>query len=199
MANAYKTLFLGGGADPTVLGSDFKQLDFSVTQGKAESRLASAAGVPPSWVGFSEGLQGSALNAGNFTAARRRLSDGTLQHLWMNAATSLQTLATPPDRGATLWFATRSIPFLHMDASDEATVQNQEANTIVALVKDGFIPESVIDAVTNGDWTRLRHTGFTSVQLQPPMTEDGSPQQTTSNGNGTQENARQAILGGSQS
>lgn len=199
VANAYKTLFLGGGADPTVLGSDFKQLDFSVTQGKAESRLASAAGVPPSWVGFSEGLQGSALNAGNFTAARRRLSDGTLQHLWMNAATSLQTLATPPDRGATLWFATRSIPFLHMDASDEATVQNQEANTIVALVKDGFIPESVIDAVTNGDWTRLRHTGFTSVQLQPPMTEDGSPQQTTSNGNGTQENARQAILGGSQS
>jgi intein/homing endonuclease len=40
------------------------------------SRLAAAAGVAPSWVGFSEGLQGSSLNAGNFQAARRRFSDG---------------------------------------------------------------------------------------------------------------------------
>lgn len=74
--NAYKTLYLGGGADPVVIGKDFRQLDFASTQGKGESRLAAAAGVPPSWVGFSEGLQGSSLNSGNFQAARRRFSDG---------------------------------------------------------------------------------------------------------------------------
>ncbi len=74
--NAYKSLFLTGGADVEVVGADFRQLDFSRTQGKGESRIASAAGVPPSWVGFSEGLQGSALNAGNFHAARRRFADG---------------------------------------------------------------------------------------------------------------------------
>ncbi|TQN30606.1 phage portal protein BeeE [Haloactinospora alba] len=177
-ANAYKTLFLGGGADMTPVGKDFQQLEFAVTQGKAESRVASAAGVPPSWVGFSEGLQGSALNAGNFTSARRRFSDGTLQHLWSNAATSLETILTPPDDRAALWFATRGMPFLAMDAQDQASVQQQEANTIVALVKDGFTHESAVDAVINQDWTRLApHTDeqgrpLMSVQLQPPMSSD---------------------------
>jgi phage portal protein BeeE len=185
--NAYKTLFIGGGADVTPIGKDFREIDFSATQGKAESRLASAAGVPPSWVGFSEGLQGSALNAGNFTAARRRFGDGTMQHLWANAATSLEAIVAPPDPGASLWFVTRGIPFLHMDASDEAGVQAQEAQTITALVRDGFTAASVIDAVTNRDWSRLVHTGLTSVQLQPPT--DGTepfPADTTPNPNGNQ-------------
>ncbi|HLU99145.1 MAG TPA: phage portal protein [Thermobifida alba] len=187
-ANAYKTLFLGGGADMTVIGKDFQQLDFAVTQGKAESRLAAAAGVPPSWVGFSEGLQGSALNAGNFTSARRRFGDGTLQHLWANAAASLEVILTPPDERASLWFATRGMPFLAMDAQDQAAVQSQEASTIVALVKDGFTHASAVDAVINRDWTRLEpHTDeqgrpLMSVQLQPPMSGD---QNTGDDGNGS--------------
>jgi hypothetical protein len=185
--NAYKTLFLGGGADVTPVGADFKQLDFAITQGKAESRMASSAGVPPSWVGFSEGLQGSALNAGNFTAARRRFGDGTMQHLWANAATSLETIVTPPE-GAQLWFATRGIPFLNMDAQDEADVQAKEAQTIVQLVRDGFTPESAIDAVKNHDFSRLVHTGLLSVQLQPPGI--------TPNGSGDPNAARAALLGG---
>lgn len=168
IGNAYKTLFLGGGADATVVGKDFAQLQFAVTQGKGESRLAAAAGVPPSWVGFSEGLQGSALNQGNFNAARRRFADGTLQHLWSNAAASLEAILDRPDDGAHLWFSTKGIPFLRMDAQDAADVQSKEAATITALVRDGFTPESAIDAVLNADWSRLRHTGKVSVQLQSP-------------------------------
>jgi len=166
-SNAYKTLFLGGGADPIVLGKDFKELEFAATQGKAESRLAAAAGVPPSWVGFSEGLQGSSLNAGNFSAARRRMGDGTLQHLWANAATSLETILTRPDDRSSLWFATRGMPFLAMDSQDRAAVQEREAATITALVREGFTPASAIDAVVNSDWSRLEHVGLVSVQLQP--------------------------------
>ena len=74
--NAYKTLYLGGGADPVPIGTNMQQLDFAVTQGHGEARLAASAGIPASWVGFSEGLQGSSLNAGNFNAQRRRLMDG---------------------------------------------------------------------------------------------------------------------------
>lgn len=166
--NAWKTLYLGGGADAKALGANMKELDFAVIQGKAESRLASSAGVPPSWVGFSEGLQGSALNAGNFTAARRRLSDGTLQNLWGSAASSLEVILDPPDPGASLWFATKGIPFLHMDAQDAADVQSKEAATITALVRDGFTAESAIAAVQNNDWSLLVHTGMVSVQLIPP-------------------------------
>lgn len=186
--NAYKTLYLGGGADPKVVGKDFKELDFAVTQGKAESRLAAASGVPPSWVGFSEGLQGSALNAGNFTAARRRLSDGTMQHLWAEAASALEVVLDRPDDGASLWFATKGIPFLHMDAQDAADVQFKEAQTITALVRDGYEPESVKAAVMTADWSRLKHTGRLSVQLQAPG--EGGP-------SGGDDSAGQAPQGGS--
>lgn len=167
--NAYKTLYLGGGADPVVVGRDFRQMDFAATQGKGESRLAAAAGVPPSWVGFSEGLQGSSLNAGNFQAARRRFSDGTMQHLWTNAATSLETLLRPPNPGATLWFDSR-VPFMREDAGDLAGIQSQQAATIGALIKDGFVPETAVKAVMNNDWSLLKHSGLVSVQLQPPGT-----------------------------
>lgn len=166
--NAYKTLYLGGGADPVVIGKDFRELDFAATQGKGESRLASDAGVPPSWVGFSEGLQGSALNAGNFNSARRRFSDGTMVHLWSNVAASLEPILTPPDAGSSLWYDTAAVAFMREDASDAARVQAEQASTITALVRDGFTPESAVAAVQAQDWSLLEHTGLTSVQLVPP-------------------------------
>ena len=54
--NAYKTMFLAAGADVTPVGVDMKQLDFKITQGAGETRVAAAAGVPPVIVGLSEGL-----------------------------------------------------------------------------------------------------------------------------------------------
>ncbi|HEY3260207.1 MAG TPA: phage portal protein [Pseudonocardiaceae bacterium] len=170
--NAWKILYLGGGADPVPIGSSLKDMDFSSVAGKAESRLAAMAGVPPSWVGFSEGLQGSALNAGNFNSARRRYADGTAHHWWANAARSLEVLVPDPTSapGASLWYDTRSVPFMREDAADAAKIQAEEAATIVALVRDGFTPESAIAAVQNRDWGRLQHTGYMSVQLVPPAT-----------------------------
>lgn len=165
--NAYKTLYLGGGADVTPVGANFKELDFSATQGKGEARLASAAGVPASWVGFSEGLQGSALNASTFQNQRRRFSDGTLWHLWSTAASALQTVVQPPDSGASLWFDAR-VPFMREDAQDIAEIQSQNATTIGRYVQEGFTPESAIAAVADNDVTLLQHTGMVSVQLQPP-------------------------------
>jgi len=182
VANAFRTLYLGGGADPVTVGSSFKDMDYAVVQGRAESRLASAAGVPPSWVGFAEGLAGSSLNAGNFDSARRRLSDGTCVHLWGNAASSLEPiLDRPRDRrgrplegggqgAASLWYDAR-VPFMREDAKDSAAIQAQEATTIAALIKDGFVPESVIAAMRNNDWGLLKHSGLISVQLWEPGSE----------------------------
>lgn len=164
--NAWKTLYLGGGADPVTVGSSFREMDYAVIQGRAESRLASAAGVPPSWVGFAEGLQGSSLNAGNFNSARRRFSDGTMVHLWTNAATSLEVLLGRP-AGANLWFDSR-VPFMREDAQDLAGIQQKQAQTIRQLIDAGFRPDSVTAAVATNDWSRLEHTGLYSVQLQPP-------------------------------
>jgi len=195
--NAWKTLYLGGGADVTVAGANLKDLDYAVTQGHGEARLAAAAGVPASWVGFSEGLQGSSLNAGNFQAQRRRFSDGTMHHLWMNAAAALEAVVPPPDSHANLWFDTR-IPFMREDASDIANIQAQQAATIAALVMQGFDPNSVVKAVANDDMTKLKHSGLMSVQLHPPGTAEPPLAKLAapgSNGNG---NGNGAASGGKQ-
>jgi len=191
VANAFKTLYLGGGAKPTPVGSNFKDMDYAVIQGRAESRLAAAAGVPPSWVGFAEGLAGSSLNAGNFDSARRRFSDGTMAHLWGNVSASFQPMiGQPHDRrgkpmgGAQLWYDAR-IPFMREDAGDLADIQSKESDTIARLIREGFIPDSVVAAVKNNDWTLLKHSGLTSVQLAPPTAGvEPMPGFTPANGNG---------------
>jgi hypothetical protein len=166
--HAYETLYTGGGADVTVVGANMQQLDFKVTQGAGETRLAAAAGVHPVIVGFSEGMQGSSLNAGNYNAAKRSTVDTTFRHLWQNASGSLEQLVSPPDDASRLWYDARDVPFLHEDQKDAADIQQLKATTITMYVREGFTPESAIAAVDADDRTLLVHTGLVSVQLQPP-------------------------------
>jgi phage portal protein BeeE len=165
--NAYKNLYIGGGADATVVGSDFKQIDFKNVQGAGETRIAAAAGVPPVIVGLSEGLQAATYS--NYAQARRRFADGTMRPLWRMAAGVLERFAQPPT-DSRLWYDDRDIPFLQEDQKDAADIQSVEGQTIRTLVDGGFTPASVVDAVMNSDFTRLEHTELFSVQLQPPGT-----------------------------
>lgn len=164
---AFKTLYLGGGADVKVVGANFDQLNLKAVQGAGETRIAAAAGVPASYLGISEGLAGSALNAGNYGAARRRFADGTIRPLWRSAAAALQTLLTLPDPTVRLWYDDRDVSFLQEDVLDAADIRAKDASTMRQLVDGGFDPNSVVDAVTTGDMTLLRHSGNLSVQLQP--------------------------------
>jgi len=173
-ANAYRTMFLGSGAKIEVVGKDLQQLDFKVTQGAGETRIAAAAGVPPAVAGFSEGLQGSSLNAGNFSAAMRLFADLTIAPLWRNACASLSPIVNVPG-GAELWYDSRDIPALRENMLDAADVQTKQAVAIRQYIDAGFEPDSVVDAVTAGDLKRLKHSGLYSVQLQPPQPE-GSPE-----------------------
>lgn len=172
VANAYKNLYLGGGADATVVGANFQQLDFATTQGKGETRIAMAAGVHPVILGASEGLSGSSLNAGNYGQAKRLFSDVHLQHLWGNAVASLEVLV-PPQRDARLWVDIKLIPFLQDDLKDLAEIQSKRAQAIRSLTEAGYEPDSVVAAVNNDDLTLLAHTGVFSVQLQPPGAGQG--------------------------
>ena len=178
-ANAYKTLFLAGGADVTPLTTDLQALDFKNVQGGGETRIAMAAGMHPVIVGMSEGLQGSSLNEGNFTAARRLVGDKTMRHLWAVAAASLESLLTVPNGATRLWPDLREVAFLRDDAKDLAEIQSTEGMTIRNLVDAGFEPASVTAAVIAQDWKLLKHTGVYSVQLQPPGTTADAPSDTT--------------------
>lgn len=166
--NGFKTLYVGAGVDVKTLGLNFEQLSFKATQGAGETRLAAAAGVPAAIVGFSEGLQGSSLNAGNYGAARRRFADGTMRPLWRAAAGALQTLVSAPGSDVRLWFDDRDVSFLQEDVMDAAEIRSRDALTIESFVRSGFVPDTAVEAVRTGDYTKLKHTGLYSVQLQPP-------------------------------
>jgi hypothetical protein len=166
--NAYKTLFLGGGADVTIVGADMKSIEFAAVTAAGETRIAAAGGVHPVIIGMSEGLNGSSLNEGNFGAARRMVADKTMRHLWGIASSSLQTLIKPPRDTASLWYDTRDVAFLREDLKDLSEIQSKQARTIRNLVDAGYTPASVTSAVTNEDWSLLEHSGLYSVQLQKP-------------------------------
>ncbi len=174
VANAYRTLYLDSGADATVVGRDFQQMDFKALQGVAETRIAAAGRVHPSVVGLSEGLQGASLNAGNFGAARRLVADGFLRPDWRNFASSMETLVPPPS-GSQLWYDDSDIAFLREDRKDAAEIQHIKANTIRQYTDAGFTPETAVKATEAEDPSLLKHSGLFSVQLQPPGTMAPTP------------------------
>ena len=168
--NAFNTLYLGAGADARIVGSNLSDLNIKAVQGAGETRIASAAGVPASILGISEGLAGSALNSGNYTAARRRFADGTIRPLWRSAANALSQVLVAPSRGVRLWYDDRDVPFLQEDVLDNAEISQRNAQSIRTLVDGGFDPDSVVQAIDTSDLLLLRHSGNLSVQLQPAGT-----------------------------
>lgn len=165
--NAGRTLYLGGGADVTIVGSGLDKIDLRNVQGAGETRIAVAAGVHPVIAGLSEGLAGSSLNAGNFGAARRRFADITMRPLWRNVSGSFATLVKIPT-SSELWYDERDVAFLREDEADAANIQSIRASTVTVLIREGFTPASAIAAVDNDDLRLLVHTGLVSVQLQTP-------------------------------
>jgi phage portal protein BeeE len=168
--NAYRTLFLGGGADVKSIGSDMKQVDFTAVQGAGEVRIAMAAGVPPVLAGIQTGLENATYS--NYAQARRHFGDATMRPLWRGMCSSLQTIVNVPG-GAVLWYDDSDIPFLAEDKKDRADIDAVQAGAIKVLVDSGFEADSVIKAVMSGDFSLLAHTGLFSVQLQPAGVKAG--------------------------
>lgn len=184
--NAYKTLFVGGGADVTVAGANLQQLDFKSVQGAGETRLCAAGGVPPIIVGLSEGLQSATYS--NYGMARRKFGDHWARPQWRSACASLQPIMNVPPVSE-LWYDDRGIAFLREDQADAANIQQVKASTISAFITAGFTPESSVSAVDADDRSLLVHTGLVSVQLQPPgqgvPTDPGQPTGETGDSAGT--------------
>jgi phage portal protein BeeE len=174
--NAYKTLYLGGGADVKVIGADFHQMDFKSIQGHGETRIAAAGGTPPVIVGLSEGL--SSATYSNYAQARRRFADGTMHPLWQNVAGCFANIVDRPGRSGTdvrLWYDARDVPFLREDRRDAADILNTKTTAISTLIMAGYSPESAGRAVDAEDLGLLEHTGLVSVQLYPPGAKPPGP------------------------
>jgi phage portal protein BeeE len=169
--NAFKTLYLTGGADATVIGSNLAEIDMSATQGSGETRLAMLSRVPAPVLGIAAGLEGSSLNSGNFGQARRLFADTWVFPTLQDLAHSLAPIVDVPSRSE-LWFDTIDIPLLREDAADAAKINQSKAMTLSTLVTAGWTPESAVAAVESSDFKALKHSGRYSVQLLPPGEED---------------------------
>lgn len=177
VANAYRTLFLAGAVDTTVVGTDLTQIDFKVTQGAGETRISAASRVPAVILGISEGMQGSSLNAGNYDAAKKNWERGFMRPHWRSACAALEVLVRRPE-GARLWYDTRDIAFLRDDEKSLADIRQKDAVTLRQLTDAGCEWDAAIEYVETGDIRRLfgRHSGLFSVQLQKPgSTTDPAP------------------------
>jgi hypothetical protein len=166
-ANAFKTLYLTAGADATIIGNNFQEMDFRSITAAGETRIAMLSRVPATILQISEGLQGSSLNAGNFTASRRTFADTWVYQTLADISASLAPLfKAAPD--AELWFDSQDIPLLREDGKDQAEIDAVKANAIRTLVDGGFDPETAVATIAPEWLETLDHTGNVSVQLQPP-------------------------------
>jgi hypothetical protein len=168
VGNAYKTLYTAAGADVTVIGSNLQEMDLSATQGSGETRIVNAAGIHPVVAAVQEGLAGSALNSGNYKVARDSTVDRTFRPLWRNFAGSITRLLRNKPVSSRLWYDARDIAFLRDDAAVVAEIQAKEATTFRTLLDAGYTADSVTQAILANDWSRLKHSGLFSVQLQAP-------------------------------
>lgn len=176
-SNAFKSMYLGGGADVKVVGSSLEQTGIRDLQGAAETRIAARSRVPAVVLQVREGMQGSALNSGNYSQTRRLWADGWFTPHAEGLCGALESIVPAPEN-AELSFDPSKILFLQEDQKDAAEIASTTAQAIRALTESGYEPSSVIDAVSTGDMSRLRHTGVFSVQLQPPTDgQSGTPQE----------------------
>lgn len=170
---AFKTAVLDEGADLTVVGHSFEQIQLVAVQAAGENRISAAAGVPGIVVGLKEGL--SAATYSNYEQAMRRLSDGTLRPLWRLGGAALGKFVDlgPNER---LVLDATSVAALQQGEKDAAETFRIQATTAGELIRSGYDPDTIAEAVALRDLSLLEHTGKTPTALYDPNAEPPAAQ-----------------------
>jgi phage portal protein BeeE len=151
--NAFKTLVLDEGADATVIGNTFEQMNFSTVQAAGENRIIIASGVPGIVIGSKEGLMAATYS--NYEQAMRRFADITMRPLWRSACACLASIVNVP-AGAELWFDVSDIAALRQGEKEQADTMAVLAEAAKSFIEAGFTAETVVSALTSGDMTLLK-------------------------------------------
>ena len=145
VSNAWRPLIFDQGADP-VVGTPLKDLDFRAVQAGGETRICSAAGVPPVIVGLVDPDPSE-----SYQAAMRRFADLTVRPLWRNMCSSFEKFVNLPPKGVQLWYDTSDIAALQAAETEKAQVMQVQAAAGLTWIQAGMTRESVISAVSAGD------------------------------------------------
>lgn len=162
--NGWKTAVLDEGADVTVIGNSFEQMNFTAVQAAGENRIAAAAGVPGIVVGLKEGLQAATYS--NYEQAMRRFADITARPMWRSMAACLSKLVNVP-AGAELWYDVTDIAALRQGEKERAETAQIMALAAGELIRSGYDPATVAQALVSGDFSLLTHTGAIPTALYP--------------------------------
>lgn len=168
--NHYKNMFLGGGTDVKVVGSSLDNLALKDVSGAFETRVAARSMVPAVILSIREGMQGSALNSGNYSQTRRQWADKWFSPTADSLCESLEDVTKRPGDADLSWIPS-AVTFLQEDEADAADIRQKNAVTLRQLVEAGYDPASAVEYVKTGDPSKLSHTGNVSVQLQPSGTK----------------------------
>lgn len=164
--NAWRTLVMDNSAELQVVGANFEQMDYVNALSSTEARIASAAGVPPIIIALKAGLDAATYS--NYGMAMRAFADHLIRPNWTSVVAALSQIVVEP-QGSDLWYDDKQVAALRQDKEAEATILNTQAAAITTLVREGFDPDAVVEAITSNELERLKgaHSGNLSVQLQP--------------------------------
>lgn len=172
---AWKNIYVQAGSDVQVVGSQLGDLRMGDLQGGFETRVSARSRVPATVLLIREGLGGSALNAGNYSQTRRLWADSWFSPYAQAFCAAMERIVRPVPAGAELTFDPGRVLLLQEDQKDAADIASVNSQAIRQLVDGGFEPATVIDAITSGDLTRLKHSGLPSVQVQPAPAATPAP------------------------
>ena len=159
-----KTMVLDEGADMTIVGNSFEQMAFTDVQKAGEARIAMAASVPPIVAGLQSGLDAATYS--NYGQALKAFGDNFMRAHWRSACAALEPLINVPD-GARLWYDTTDIAALQEGESQRAEANRTRATAMGELIRAGYTPDSVTNAVIADDFSLLSHTGAIPTALYP--------------------------------
>lgn len=159
-----KTMVLDEGADLTVVGNNFEQMNFGAIQKASEARIAMAASVPPIVAGLQAGLDAATYS--NYGQAVKSFGDLWARAHWRSVCAALQPLVQVP-AGAQLWYDTSDIAALQEGESQRAEANRVRATAMGELIRAGYSPDSVTNAVIADDYSLLQHSGAIPTALYP--------------------------------
>jgi HK97 family phage portal protein len=151
-------------ADYKPIAHNFAELAMEALRDLTESRICSAFGVPPIIVGTNVGLKRSTYS--NYETAKESLWEETLLPMYGRIADFLNRLLEGDRRADNfdLKFDFSGVRALQDDETDSANRTKVLAETAGVLIRAGFVPETVVEAVGLPD--TLQHSGLLPVTLQ---------------------------------
>src|SRR5215475_10128541 len=163
-ANAFKTLVLDQGADVTVIGNSFSQMDFSNVLQAGTERILAAAEVPPVLVGL-EALRGAGRG---YQESMQKFANVWARPRWRSACAALSQIVDVP-AGNRLWFDTSDIFALQDGEMEKGQTALVKSQGLLALRQAGYTRESSVAFINSGDVSALQPDPLAPAPGQQPV------------------------------